>query len=121
MHTDFLQSIKSAVAGAVVSVVFALLLSLFLRICPLGATAQLIVAQTLKAVSLAVGCFLFIRTDGGWKKGLLSGVLFTALTYLSFSAIGGFGLSWKLLLDLALGLGVGIFSGVAAVNLSASR
>ena len=121
MHTEFLQSIKSAVAGAVVSVVFALLLALFLHFCPLGETAQLVTAQTLKALSLVVGCVLFIRSEGGWKKGLLAGLLFTALSYLFFSAIGGFGWSWKLLFDLALGLGVGVFAGVAAVNLTRSR
>ena len=115
---NVLESVKAAIAGVLISVLFAFLLALFVRFVPLGETAQLVIAQTLKGLSLAVGCFLFFRAEGGWKKGLLAGVIFTLLTHLSFSAIGGsFALSWKVLIDLALGLGVGVLSGIAAVNL----
>ena len=109
---------KAAIAGVVLSILFALLLALVATVAPLGETARQVIAQTLKGLSLAVGCFLFFRTEGGWKKGLLAGVIFTLLTHLSFSAIGGsFVWSWKMLIDLALGLGVGVLSGIAAVNL----
>jgi putative membrane protein (TIGR04086 family) len=115
---NLIESVKAAVAGVLLSVVFALLLALLARFVPLGETVLVVLAQTLKGISLAVGCFLFFRTEGGWKKGLLAGGIFTLLTYLSFSAIGGgFGWSWKVIIDLALGLGVGILSGIAAVNL----
>ena len=115
---NVLESIKAAIAGVLISVLFAFLLALIAKFAPMGETAQLVVAQTLKGLSLAVGCFLFFRTEGGWKKGLLAGVIFTLLTHLSFSAIGGsFAFSWKVLIDLALGLGVGVLSGIAAVNL----
>ena len=111
---NVLQSVKAAIVGVLLSILFALLA----RFVPLGATVLVVLAQTLKGISLAVGCFLFFRTEGGWKKGLLAGGIFTLLTYLSFSAIGGgFGWSWKVIIDLALGLGVGILSGIAAVNL----
>ena len=115
------QVIKAAFTGTATSVFFALGLALFARLCPLSSAVQIAVAQTLKAISLALGCLLFLRTDGGWKKGLGAGALFTALTYLLFSSVGGFALSWKVLIDLALGLGVGLSSGVAAVNLAQSR
>ena len=115
---NLIESVKAAVVGVLCSVVLALLLALLARFVPLGETALLVLAQTLKGLSLSVGCFLSFRAEGGWKKGLLAGVLFTLLTYLSFSAIGGsFGWSWKVLIDLALGLGVGVLSGIAAVNL----
>ena len=115
---NVLESVKAAIAGVLISVLFALLLALFVKLVPLGETAQLVFAQTLKGLSLSVGCFRFFRTEGGWKKGLLAGVIFTLLTYVSFSAIGGsFAWSWKILIDLALGLGVGVLSGIAAVNL----
>ena len=115
---NVLESVKAAIVGVLISILFALLLALFVRFVPLGETARQVVAQTLKGLSLAVGCFLFFRVEGGWKKGLLAGVIFTLLTHLSFSAIGGsFVWSWKMLIDLALGLGVGLLSGIAAVNL----
>ena len=111
---NILESVKAAIAGVVLSILFALLLALVATVAPLGETARQVIAQTLKGLSLAVGCFLFFRSEGGWKKGLLAGVIFT----LSFSAIGGsFVWSWKMLIDLVLGLGVGVLSGIAAVNL----
>ena len=115
------QVIKAALAGAAVSVFFALGLALFVRVCPLASGVQLAVAQTLKSLSLLLGCMLFLRFDGGWKKGLWTGVLFTLFTYLLFSSVGGFSWSWKILIDLALGLGVGLLSGVAAINLTRSH
>ena len=115
---NILESVKAAIAGVVLSILFALLLALVATVAPLGETARQVIAQTLKGLSLAVGCFLFFRSEGGWKKGLLAGVIFTLLTHLSFSAIGGsFVWSWKMLIDLVLGLGVGVLSGIAAVNL----
>ena len=115
---NLLESVKAAVVGVLLSVLFAFLLALRDRFAPMGETARLVAAQTLKGLSLAVGCFLSFRMEGGWKKGLLAGVIFTLLTHLSFSAIGGdFALSWKVIIDLALGLGVGVLSGIAAVNL----
>ncbi len=115
---NVLESVKAAIAGVLISILFALLLALVAKLIPLGETARMVIAQTLKGLSLAVGCFLFFRAEGGWKKGLLAGVIFTLLTHLSFSAIGGsFAWSWKMLVDLALGLGVGVLSGIAAVNL----
>ena len=119
MQTEnFVQSVKAAVFGVLFSIVFALALALIVRLSPMGASAQKIIAQSLKAVSLTIGCLSCVKSEGGWKKGLFAGALFTMLTYLSFSTIAGdFGWSWKLLFDLLLGLGVGGMSGVAAVNL----
>lgn len=115
------QVIKAALTGASVSVFFALGLALFVRVCPLSSGVQLAAAQILKAISLTLGCLLFLRTDGGWRKGLWTGAVFTVFCYLLFSSVGGFEWSWKILIDLGLGLGVGLLSGVAAVNLSQTR
>ena len=122
MATDnILQSVKGAFTGVIISVVFAFLLSLVAHFFPIGERALTIAAQSLKALSLVLGCFLCFSGEGGWRKGLLAGGLFAMLTYLSFSAIsGGFAWSWKWLIDLALGLGVGFLSGIAAANLKSA-
>lgn len=117
---NVLEVIKSALAGVAVSLVFALGLAFFVRIRPLNSGVQLAVAQTLKSLSLLIGCLLFLRGEGGWRKGLFAGVLFAVLSYLLFSSVGGFAWSWKVLVDLAMGLGVGLFSGIVAVNLTHS-
>ena len=118
MQTErFIQSFKAAVIGVLFSLLFAFLLALAVWIFGMEDGIRQVVAQTLKALSLVVGCMLALRSEDGWKKGALSGLIFTLLTYVSFSGIGGFAWSWKILLDLALGLSVGVFSGIAAVNL----
>ena len=122
MQTEHIvQSLKASVFATGLSLVFALIFAVIVRFCSVTETTQLVVAQSLKAISLAAGCLGCIKTDGGWKKGLLAGIVFTLLTYFSFSAIGG-GLSWswKWLLDVALGVAIGSLSGIAAVNLKRS-
>ena len=115
---SFFEVLKSAIAGTAISVLFMLILALISQISSMGSGLRFVLAQSLKALSLAVGCLLFLRTDNGWKKGLVTGVLFTVSTFLLFSFFGGFTLSWTILIDLALGLSVGMLSGIAAVNLT---
>ena len=118
MDTEKLsQVIKASVAATLLSVVMALLFALLHYFAPQAPKTVTIVSQSLKACSLLIACLLFLRGEAGLVKGLLTGVLFTLLSYLCFSAIGGgFALSWLILLDFALGVGVGSLSGIAAVN-----
>ena len=112
-----LQSVKAAVLATLFSVVLALLLSVFLRFVPLSDKVAQPVCQVLKYVALSLGCALSIKDDGGWWKGLLAGAVFTALSFLSFSAFGGhFSLTWLIVVDLLLGLVVGASAGIASVN-----
>ncbi|MBQ8374428.1 MAG: TIGR04086 family membrane protein [Clostridia bacterium] len=119
MKSDTLfQGLKSAIFGTLFSVVLALIYALVLFFFPMSTTVTAVVSQILKSLSLCLACMICIREEGGIKKGLGAGVLFTLLSYLSFSAIGGdFSLSWLILLDFALGISVGALSGIAAVNL----
>ncbi len=113
-----LQPVKAAVFATLIGLLFSLLFAVVCYFFPLPPKWLLIVTQTLKAVSLLLGCLLCLSKEGGWWKGLLTGALFTALSFLTFSAVGGdFSLSWLLLLDVLLGLIVGAFGGIAAVNL----
>ena len=65
-----------------------------------------------------LGALVFVREEKGFLQGVAIGALFTALSYLSFSALGGdFSLSWLIFAELALGLFVGAVSGAIAVNI----
>ena len=76
------------------------------------------VNQAGKGVSIAVGVVSFLRGDKGWLKGGVVGLLFTALSYLAFSAIGGdFSLGWLILVELVSAFLIGSVSGAFAVNL----
>ena len=75
------------------------------------------VNQVIKAVAIVIGVLSFVRGEKGWLKGGLAGVLFTALSYLAFSSLGGdFSLSWLIFLELFAAFLVGAVSGILAVN-----
>lgn len=76
------------------------------------------VTQTIKGVAIALGALAFTRGEKGWIKGGSVGLLFTALSYLAFSAIGGdFSLSWMIVLEVVIAFIIGVLAGSLAVNL----
>ena len=88
-----------------------------MRACPCLKSSYPI-NQTLKVLAVSLGTLLFVRGEKGWLKGLAIGLIFTALSYLAFSAIGGdFSLSWLILVELLFGVLAGALSGAIAVNI----
>ena len=76
------------------------------------------VNQTLKIVAIALGSLVCVRGEKGYLQGGGIGLLFTALSYLTFSALGGdFSLSWVAIVEVALATLTGGLSGAVAVNL----
>ena len=76
------------------------------------------VNQTIKLLSIAVGVLAFIRGEKGLLKGVAAALLFTALSYLTFSALGGnFSLGWVVLVEILLTTITGAICGAIAVNL----
>ena len=76
------------------------------------------VNQTIKVLCACVGAFLFIRDEKGFWKGCAVGALYSALSYLTFSAIGGnFSASWILAVETLLTAFAGSVGGAIAVNL----
>ncbi len=114
----FFTVIKATLLALAVSLLLAVGFAVLLRAGGIGEGWIYPVNQLLKGVSIAVGTFLFAKGEKGWLKGGGTGLLFTALSYLAFSAIGGdFSLSWLILLELCLAFLIGAISGVLAVNL----
>lgn len=121
-ETSFGKGIFSVVKGVGValacSLLFSILFACVLRFTDLSDKIVYPVNQTVKALSVALGVFLFVRGEKGWLKGGAIALLFTALSYLAFSAIGGvFSLSWLIFAELGFTVGIGALSGILAVNL----
>ena len=96
------------------SVVFASIL----QFSPLPDKVIYPINQTVKVVAIVLGALVCVRGEKGLLQGLAIGGLFTALSYLAFSALGGdFSLSWVIFIELLLAVGVGGLSGALAVNL----
>ncbi len=116
------EGVFSVVKGTLVALGCSLFLTVvfacLLRFCSLSSGLIYPVNQGIKTVSVALGSLLFIRGEKGWLKGLGTGLLFTALSYLVFSSIGGdFSLSWLIVAELGLGAFTGALCGVIAVNI----
>ena len=111
----------SIVKGVGIALLFSLLLSVIfanvLVVAPLSDKVIYPVNQVVKMLSVAIGTLAFVRGEKGWLKGGGIGLLFTALSYLAFSALGGdFSLSPLLISEVLLALLTGVICGIFAVN-----
>ena len=81
--------INAAGLALALSLLGAVIFAVLLRVCNWGDWVIYPVNQTLKGCSLAVGALVCVRGEKGWLKGGGAGLLFTGLSYLAFSALGG--------------------------------
>ena len=108
----------SVFKGAGVALALSLAAVAILACFPLSSAIVYPIAQTVKVLSVALGTLVFVRGEKGWLKGSGIGLVFTALSYLAFSAIGGdFSLSWLIFLEVLLAALSGALSGAIAVNI----
>ena len=113
----FFQVIKSVGFALAFALLSAIVFASVLRFANLADKVIYPVNQTLKVLSAFLGAVFFIRGEKGLAKGVATGLLFTALSYLTFSAIGGdFSLSWWIVIELFLGVLAGVVGGVVGVN-----
>lgn len=113
----FFQVIKSVAFALVFSLLAAVIFASVLRFTAISDKAIYPVNQTIKVVAAFLGALFFVRGEKGLVKGAATGLLFTALSYLTFSAIGGdFSLSWWILVELLLAALAGVVGGVIGVN-----
>ena len=110
--------IKATLFALVISLLAVMAVAVVYRAGGMQERGLYAVNQAVKGVSIAVGVVTFLRGDKGWLKGGVVGLLFTALSYLAFSAIGGdFSLGWLILVELVSAFLIGAVSGAFAVNL----
>lgn len=113
----FFQVIKSVAFALVFSLLSAVIFASVLRFSGLSDKVIYPVNQTVKVLSAFLGALFFVRGEKGLLKGVATGLLFTALSYLTFAAIGGdFSLSWWILVELLLAALAGTVGGVIGVN-----
>ena len=114
----FFTIVKGLLCALAAALLLAVVFASILQASPLPDSVIYPVNQIIKGVSIALGTVLFVRGDKGWLKGGAVGLLFTALSYLGFSALGGdFSLSWLILLELVIALITGALGGAVGVNL----
>ena len=112
----FFLIIKGAGTALGISFLLVLVFASILCAAPLPDKVVYPVNQIIKAVSILLGTLFFVRGEKGWLKGLGIGGLFTLVSYLTFSVLGGFSLTWLAFLELFSGCIVGALGGIIAVN-----
>ncbi len=110
--------IKGVLTALVISVLFSIFFAVVLRVASVPDKAIYPVNQTVKVLAAFLGALFFVRGEKGWRKGLLVGVLFFALSYVTFSTVGGtFALSPLVLAELVFTALGGVIGGILGVNL----
>jgi putative membrane protein (TIGR04086 family) len=114
----FFTLIKGAGGALAISFFFTVVLAGLLRAGVLPHGVIYPINQVIKAIAVAVGSLTQVQGEKGWLKGGGVGLLFTSLSYLAFSAIGGdFSLSWLILVELFVAFIAGALGGALGVNL----
>jgi putative membrane protein (TIGR04086 family) len=114
----FFTVIKATLLALAVSLLAAVVIAAILQTGTLSEKWVYPTNQIVKAIAILAGVFVFIRGEKGWLKGGATGLLFTALSYLAFSALGGdFSLGWLIFLEILTAFLVGAVGGILAVNL----
>ena len=114
----FFTVLKGAGVALAISFFFTVVLAGLLQASVLSEKALYPINQVVKALAVTVGAVTQIRGEKGWIKGGALGVLFTSLSYLAFSAIGGdFSFGWLILVELLIAFVAGALGGSLGVNL----
>ena len=114
---DWFRVIKGVAFALVFCFLSAVVFANVLRAKPLTEKTVYMVNQTVKVFAVVVAALLFVRGGKGWLKGGIIGLLFTALSYLTFSALGGdFALSGFIVAEMLLNVVAGAVGGIIAVN-----
>ncbi|MCL2751801.1 MAG: TIGR04086 family membrane protein [Firmicutes bacterium] len=118
-----LEIVKALTIAIVSSLLLVLVFALLIKAANIPDRAIAPVNQAIKAISLLIGAlFSFKIKEGGWKKGLLLGVIYIVAAFLIFSLLDGkFKFDITLLFDFLIGAVMGVICGVIAVNISHKR
>ena len=115
------EVIKGTGLALALSLVWTVIFANVLRFSPLSDKWVYPLNQTWKGVAVCIATLVCVRGEQGILKGLGIGVLFSFLSYLTFSAIGGdFSLSWWIVIELLLTALIGVICGALAVSLKKS-
>lgn len=113
-----LQMIKSSVIGVVVSILLVLLLAFVLKFIEIPDRVITIIDEVIKIVSIFVAVISLVKKSP-YKilfKGFLVGALYSVLTFVVFSALGGsYVVSIATIIDVVLG---GVVGAIVAILLN---
>lgn len=115
--------IKCVVISLIISMVLVLVFALVAKAATVSDKTSLYINQAIKVLSVLIGTFLGMKgRKSGIIVGAVIGLLYTIFSFLIFAMISR-ELSFNniTIYDFLIGTGVGILSGVLAVNIKSMR
>lgn len=116
----FLTTLKGSLIALSISLLGILIFAFILRFVALPDNAILPINQVIKGLSVLLGTILALKKSHqmGLISGLLIGLVYTIISFVTFSILdGNFSFSLSLLNDILFGGIVGGICGIIAVNL----
>ena len=110
----FFQTVKAAAIATLLSICLAAGTAALARFIGFSDLAVKIIGVAAKTLSLLLGALISFRGEKGWLKGLVAGLLFSALTCFTFSAFSGESAGVRVLLEMLIGAAGGTVCGVIA-------
>ena len=121
MKKAVLSFLFSVVLSVSVSVILVLVFSLIITFTGLKSSFITPINYVIKLISVTAGVLAFVREGKGALKGIIFGVIYFALSGLTFALVSGsFDLGVQTFLDLAYCVVVGAITGILAVNIKKS-
>ncbi len=120
----FLTVLKGALIALSISLIGILIFAFVLRFVAIPDNAISPINQVIKGISVLVATLIALKKskEMGLVTGLLIGLAYTAVSFLTFSILDGhFSFSTTLLNDLLFGSVIGAICGIIAVNLKQKR
>lgn len=120
---DFADVGKSVLVAVVLSLAMVLIFAAIALWSGLDEAAIVPVNIAIRIVSVAIACWMCMRSPHyGWIKGIATGLIFTLVTYLVYSAIASdFRNNPMTVYDIAASVIAGILASVTAVNFRAHK
>ncbi|MBQ8468821.1 MAG: TIGR04086 family membrane protein [Clostridia bacterium] len=117
-NNQFFGFVKAISISLIISFALVIIFALAIKYLLLPDSTIIPVNLAIKAISVILGTIIITKDrSGGLKKGLLFGLIYTAISFLIFSAISAkFALDYTIFLDLLFSMSVGAIVGVIRVN-----
>ena len=120
LKSNTITYLRGAIIAISISLVLILLFALLIRFFGISDNLIMPINQIIKILSIFFGVFLALKdhAQNGLVKGLIIGIVYTLIAYITFSILSGyFKLSLSLLYDIIFGGIIGGISGIISVNL----
>jgi len=118
--TFIMNVVKGSLYALSVSLILILVFAFMLRFIAIEESAISPAVQVIKGVSILIGVLIALKSvkEMGFVNGLVIGLTYTIISFVSFSMLDGFNFEFSktLLNDIVFGSIIGGITGIIAVN-----